>query len=142
MTTTIKLVLHPNTERADVLFPVKINKEQYAFNRKQKPKGKEEILLNRLSAVVGIYKAEIAGERINLELQPMFQPLEWFPAALAACKKFFPRGEAFEVMVDDRRWLEEPVYGKEDWDPIANGVRIPAGSVDLGVGAYTVFSEH
>jgi len=142
MTTTIKLVLHPNTERADVLFPVKINEERYSFNRKTEPKGKEKTLLRRLSTIVGVYKAEIAGERIDFELQPMFQPSEWFPAVLAACKKFFPRDETFEIMVDDRRWLEDPVYSEDGWDTISDGVRVPKGSVDLGIGAYTVFSPH
>ena len=140
MTTTIKLVLHPNTEQADVLFPVKINKERYTFNRKTEPKGKEKTLLRRLNAVVGVYEAEIAGERINLELQPMFQPSEWFPAVLAACKKFFPRGETFEIMVDDRRWLEEPIHTEDGWDLISKGVRIPRGAAELGIVAYTVFS--
>lgn len=140
MTTTLKLVLHPNEERAEILLPVKINRELYSFTRKKEAKGKERFLVNHLEATVGIRKVEVQGERISIDVQPAFNPSEWFPGALVACKKFFPKENSFEVILDDRRWLKAPVYkGEDDWTPAVPGVKMPDGETDLGIGAYTVF---
>jgi len=135
----LKLVLYPNTERASLIFPKKINKEAYSFNRKKEAKGKEKTLINRLSAIVGIDTVRIGGEEVSLEIRPATNPHEWFPAALTAASKFV--GEELKVVLEDERWVEWPESGggEDDWLPRKDGIRMSPGAAKLGV-PYTPFT--
>ena len=136
--TVLKLVLHPNTERADIMVHTKVNKERYCFTRDKQPKGREALLIRRLQAIVGIHKVEIGGEKLSLGIQAMTNPKEWLPQAMAVIKKYYGADYNPTVLLDDRREYEDDrtEYDEDGWRSRA-GRRIQ--NADIGV-PYEKFS--
>ena len=134
------LILHPNTERAEVVLnDRKFNEEQYHFTRKSEPVEEEALLLAELNSVIGVKKAEASKNSISLEISPCMYPEEWFPSVLRAVLKWGGKGYRPSVEVDDRRYKsgQEPEYDHDGWVTI-EGVKQEKGAVNIGV-EYSAF---
>ena len=130
----IVVILHPNTERAEIVTnDVVFNRERYCFSRDKEADGYELEMIQDLEMVVGIDRAQPQKNKISLEIAPCMKPDEYIPDVIAAVRAYVYRFNpeyAPDIYLDNRRYTVDPVYSEDGWNE-TKGVR--QGMIDVGV---------
>lgn len=137
----IVIVLHPNPSYIEFIMNDRMfNQEQYQFSRKEEPNGPEATMLRVLNTYTnGVVKVEPGRNAMRVEIQDGFLLSEVVPEILIAIKAFVGEKDYQpEIFVDERRFVEQPVYSESEnnWGDsrlITPGVKAKPGEVDIGV---------
>ena len=130
----IVVILHPNTERAEIVTnDIVFNREKYCFTRDKEPDGYELEMIQDLEMVIGIDRAQPNKNKISLEISPCMKPDEYIPDVINAVRAYAYRFNLKyepQIYLDNRRYTVDPEFSEDGWNE-KPGIR--QGMIDIGV---------